>query len=704
MRALLVFCLGAVCLSAQSNMGPRCEPIPEVGKALQEVWNDETHPMPGRLEWQSEQSKRLIEKYPREVALHRRYFLLYRQNIPEKVDQIRQQYLAQAEKNPQDALAVFMAGLALENVDTPKAIETMERAIKLDPGLGWSYLVLAYLYAYGKVPDKARAAEIMTVYVKRCPQNLEGWSLGMVNHLGTLASLELAAKSIRERLEATSDPQTIESFPELWGLEFKTIPVAEHPKERERVAADLKRLENLNPKPDPEWIELLIDAMKQSGKAKDVPAVEDRIVREFSGSLQAFRIVVRRWDEARPRPKPADSAETWDTYTKAHMEAVNGWMKQFPDQEMYGISNLFADTEALPNPDPARLRELGDRFVRLIDVKYGASATARTQVAGTYLRYGIDPVRAVELLESARPLMLKDRALQQRDNLSDTERTDLENWRDSTDLDWAGAMAAAFRRAGMGVKAAPLRAQVEAVKPTKPEMKARRFAALAEISAAEGKYTDALTLIKAALDTRPSAPPLLRGRPNDQLLEQAHDIWMLSGGSAELWAMWSKPPEHAALEIADFRWEQPRKPLPPFELTDLGGRKWSLKALEGKTLFINLWATWCGPCKAELPFFQKLYDDTKDRSDVAVLSFNMDDEVGLVEPFMKEQNLSFPALPAASYVNQVVDLLGIPQNWIVDRAGVWQWQQLGYGGDPDWEKSMLEKIAATTRNPNPQVH
>ena len=81
----------------------------------------------------------------------------------------------------------------------------------------------------------------------------------------------------------------------------------------------------------------------------------------------------------------------------------------------------------------------------------------------------------------------------------------------------------------------------------------------------------------------------------------------------------------------------------------MNGKTWSLKKLEGKTLLINLWATWCGPCRAELPHFQKLYERTKDRSDLALFTFNIDEELGLVEPFLKEHNYTFPVAPAYSF-------------------------------------------------------
>ena len=83
-------------------------------------------------------------------------------------------------------------------------------------------------------------------------------------------------------------------------------------------------------------------------------------------------------------------------------------------------------------------------------------------------------------------------------------------------------------------------------------------------------------------------------------------------------------------------WDTKNTALNAFELTDLQGRNWSLADLKGKVAFINVWATWCGPCREELPYVQKLTKQLKGRNDVVVLTLNTDEEVGKVEPFMKE--------------------------------------------------------------------
>lgn len=111
-------------------------------------------------------------------------------------------------------------------------------------------------------------------------------------------------------------------------------------------------------------------------------------------------------------------------------------------------------------------------------------------------------------------------------------------------------------------------------------------------------------------------------------------------------------------------------------------------------LLINLWATWCGPCMDELPHLQKLYERTRDRTDIQVLTFNVDSDLGLVAPFMKEKGYTFPVLTAYDLVMGLLDTgLAIPQNWLVDATGTWRSTRLGFNPSAtDWEGEMLRRL------------
>ncbi len=94
-----------------------------------------------------------------------------------------------------------------------------------------------------------------------------------------------------------------------------------------------------------------------------------------------------------------------------------------------------------------------------------------------------------------------------------------------------------------------------------------------------------------------------------------------------------------------------------------------------------------------MPHLQKLYEKVKDRPDVQVISWNVDDNVGILAPFVKAKKVTVPVIPARLLMDDLVPMLAIPLNWIVDRNGVVRFESLGFGGEGDrWIEQALEAI------------
>lgn len=74
------------------------------------------------------------------------------------------------------------------------------------------------------------------------------------------------------------------------------------------------------------------------------------------------------------------------------------------------------------------------------------------------------------------------------------------------------------------------------------------------------------------------------------------------------------------------------------------------------------------------------------------LTLNLDDNPGLIEPFLKEHKLDLTVLPAYSYVLNTLKVFGIPQNWIVDSSGMIRLKGVGYDSTDKWEAGMKEAI------------
>ena len=112
-------------------------------------------------------------------------------------------------------------------------------------------------------------------------------------------------------------------------------------------------------------------------------------------------------------------------------------------------------------------------------------------------------------------------------------------------------------------------------------------------------------------------------------------------------------------------------PAPDFAFPDLNGQKVSLSDHRGKVVFVNIWATWCPPCISEMPSMQKLYDRFKGEN-FEILAVNIDSAGHeAVAPFMKELNLSFPALlDPQGNIQPLYGITGVPESFIVDREGI----------------------------------
>ena len=107
---------------------------------------------------------------------------------------------------------------------------------------------------------------------------------------------------------------------------------------------------------------------------------------------------------------------------------------------------------------------------------------------------------------------------------------------------------------------------------------------------------------------------------------------------------------------------------PEFTLKDLSGKSWTFSELRGKVVLVNFWATWCPPCRKEMPDLETLYGRFGSKGFV-VLGIS-DEEAAKVEPFIRERKVSFPVLlDPGRKVNEMFVVEGIPKSFVYDREG-----------------------------------
>jgi len=133
------------------------------------------------------------------------------------------------------------------------------------------------------------------------------------------------------------------------------------------------------------------------------------------------------------------------------------------------------------------------------------------------------------------------------------------------------------------------------------------------------------------------------------------------------------------------------KLAPVFELTDVNGKKVSLAEYKGKVILINFWATWCGPCKAEMPSLNNLFLAFKNDG-LIVLSISVDSSEKPVQSFLNGKVIAFPVLMDKEqevYFDQY-GVLGLPTSFIIDREGIIRDK---IRGEREWDsQDMKDKI------------
>lgn len=111
---------------------------------------------------------------------------------------------------------------------------------------------------------------------------------------------------------------------------------------------------------------------------------------------------------------------------------------------------------------------------------------------------------------------------------------------------------------------------------------------------------------------------------------------------------------------------------PDFELNTTSGETVKLSDLRGQAVLVNLWATWCPPCRAEMQSIEKVYNEYKDQGFV-VLAVNMtyQDDASRVMPFVTEQGLTFPiVLDETGDMAQAYQLRSLPSSFFINRDGI----------------------------------
>ena len=139
----------------------------------------------------------------------------------------------------------------------------------------------------------------------------------------------------------------------------------------------------------------------------------------------------------------------------------------------------------------------------------------------------------------------------------------------------------------------------------------------------------------------------------------------------------------------------PGAPAPAFQLHSSASTDVSLSDLKGQVVLINFWASWCGPCRQEMPVLEQLYKKYKSAG-FTLIGVNVEPKSADAEGFLKSTPVSFPVLfDPESKVSRLYEVTGMPSTVIVDRAGKVRYIHHGY--KPGEESEYIDQIRSLVR-------
>jgi len=160
-------------------------------------------------------------------------------------------------------------------------------------------------------------------------------------------------------------------------------------------------------------------------------------------------------------------------------------------------------------------------------------------------------------------------------------------------------------------------------------------------------------------------------------------VMMASGAQAE-------PAPHVRSQVAERHAVRVGDEAPNFRLRDLDGNLTSLSQFRGKVILLNFWATWCGPCRIEMPAMEQLYRSFP-RREFQILAVSTDSQgVAVTRPFQRKIGLTFPILhDPAMEVGVTYGARSLPMTLLVDRQGIVRQKSFGAR---DWDSPEAREL------------
>ncbi len=546
-----------------------------------------------------------------------------------------------------DPRYLYLYGRSLMGKDTPKSIVQLNRAAEVAPDFPWTYSALTIIYSSRNFTDTPKLLASIRAYRKLCPANLDGFTY--LNSVSDPTESAHWAKELRTLLENSIEQQDGRYWSALWAAEFRLAPKSEYEKLRAQVAEDVRRLESV---PEPWKRDFLVD-LATGYELTNRPEAAKRIQRRLNPDQEAMKADHVLMDETQwNAPLSADQREA--AFRELARRAA-AWVQEWPESRL-AWGQLLTSLPHKPGWTKPEMEHAGEEAIKAeaamgFDWNLGGQ---KLEVSRQWVHYGIRPEDCIRMAQETLDALA----------LGPEERNDLysqPNFHPDINLMNRNTMFAL----GVIVDGSLLLKDFEGARSaigrmekwvndnqsleSEPNAGFWRWRGLwlnsqGKLAEAEGRKLDAIALYTRAI----------AGRAGDsELAKHARELWGELGGTNEAWSFLianspvppkAPTPGKTTVSVASqfAAWQNVGKALNEMNLHDPAGKTWTLANFQGRMTFVTVWATWCDPCREELPSVQKLYDLTKTSKDVQVITLNIDEDPGLVDPFLAAKWLQLP--------------------------------------------------------------
>jgi thiol-disulfide isomerase/thioredoxin len=702
----------------------------------------------------------LLNQYPNNFWIRRSYIELragyqFVQNIGipgGKVDaSVINRFKTYYENHPDDPQAAYLFAYALIHTDTPQSVKLLTDIIKKSPQFPSAYMTLAILHGYSGFLDPEKQKSYTKTFLACCPNTVEHRIASLALQLDRSDNLDAYIRSLREHIAGKEDETLLPLYNYLWLLEMKHALPGEKKQCEDRIRKDLAFLEKL----DQDKFRLAQSlTIRGYGQIGDTAALKKLLAGDkplsASTGFSAFLQARNEWSRENPMPPFTAVAEEQIKYYKKQMVFLDQWLKRIPENILV-LEPRFQSLAFIPTTSNEILIHEGSLILglaRRTPVGDYTSAALRVLKAWAERDILMDQIPSItrELTSSQPPTPSSRTSTNQSDLTGSDDTTALmaenQRWTENTDswsvlvtvygkkgefdqaknilTEWTNALNERRRKADT-ISARQIQqlkdARTSNTSPTQlnifnpieisivrglPRDEAKYYESCAKLATAEGRTLDALTFYQSSLRLIFRGPISSADSMDLENMKTAGNaVWKQMGRKQEAWDQWmqSVQPRPAMQLQSAPRQAMKARQVPEFSLPDQHGKTWTLALFKGKTTFINVWATWCGPCRRELPEVQKLYEKTKNRNDIRVITLNIDEDRNMVEPFLKKNNFSFPSLYAHSFVKEFAGSIGIPITWISDSTATIRSETLGFmdqGGQ--WVEQILKQMENISRD------